>query len=138
VPLGTLNTVILIGSSVTMVLAWLAISRENLKAYRLYMGITLLAGAAFLAVKAIEYRDKLAHGLLPSTDNFLGLYFTLTGLHAIHLIVGMVVNLYLWGPGLRMWATDRRRVTNRVEIAGVYWHFVDLVWIFLFPVLYLL
>jgi cytochrome c oxidase subunit 3 len=48
------------------------------------------------------------------------------------------VNLYLWGPGLRMWATDRRRVTNRVEIAGVYWHFVDLVWIFLFPVLYLL
>jgi cytochrome c oxidase subunit 3 len=138
VPLGKLNTVILIGSSVTMVLAWLAISRENLKAYRLYMGITLLAGAAFLAVKAIEYRDKLAHGLLPSTDNFLGLYFTLTGLHAIHLIVGMVVNLYLWGPGLRMWATDRRRVTNRVEIAGVYWHFVDLVWIFLFPVLYLL
>ncbi len=138
VPLGTVNTLILIGSSVTMVLAWLSLTRHRLSAYRLYMGATLLAGAVFLVVKTFEYRDKFAHGLLPSTDNFLGLYFTLTGLHALHLIAGMAVNLYLWGPGLRMWRTDPRRFTNRVEIAGVYWHFVDLVWIFLFPVLYLL
>jgi heme/copper-type cytochrome/quinol oxidase subunit 3 len=138
VPLGTTNTVILIASSVTMVMAWASLRRNSLERYRLFMGLTLLAGAAFLGVKAFEYRDKFAHGLIPSASNFLGMYFTLTGLHALHVIVGMVVNLYLWLPGTRMWATDPRRFTNRVEIAGVYWHFVDLVWIFIFPVLYLL
>ena len=62
----------------------------------------------------------------------------MTGLHAIHVIGGMVVNAYLWRPGARMWRTDPARFTNRVEVAGIYWHFVDVVWIFLFPVLYLL
>ena len=56
----------------------------------------------------------------------------------IHVIAGMVVNAYLWGPGTRMWERDPVRFTNRIEVAGVYWHFVDLIWIFLFPVLYLL
>jgi len=70
--------------------------------------------------------------------NFLALYFTMTGLHAIHVIAGMVVNAYLLGPGVRMWTRDHLRFTNRIEIAGIYWHFVDVVWIFLFPVLYLL
>ncbi len=138
VPLGTTNTVILIASSVTMVLAWAALRRQQLSRYRLYMGLTLLAGMAFLGVKAFEYSDKFSHGLLPSTNNFLGMYFTLTGLHALHVIAGMVVNLYLWTLGTRMWGHAPQRFTNRVEIAGVYWHFVDLVWIFLFPVLYLL
>jgi heme/copper-type cytochrome/quinol oxidase subunit 3 len=138
VPLGALNTVILIASSVTMVLAWVALTRHQLSGFRLYMGLTLLAGAAFLTVKAFEYGDKFSHGLVPSTNNFLGMYFTLTGIHALHVIAGMIVNLYYWGPGARMWQTDSRRFTNRIEVAGVYWHFVDLVWIFLFPVLYLL
>jgi len=138
VPLGALNTVILIGSSVTMVLSWAALRASQLGRYRLYMGATLAAGTAFLVVKAFEYGDKLAHGLLPSTSNFLGIYFTLTGLHAVHVIAGMAVNLFLWGPGVRMWRHQPQRFTNRVEIAGVYWHFVDVVWIFLFPVLYLL
>jgi cytochrome c oxidase subunit III len=138
VPLATLNTVVLIGSSVTMVLAWAALKSHNLARYRLFMGLTLLAGAAFLVVKAIEYSDKFSHGLYPSTSNFLGLYFTLTGLHALHVVGGMVVNAYLWGPGTRMWRTDPERFTNRIEVAGLYWHFVDVVWIFLFPVLYLL
>ena len=91
-----------------------------------------------MVVKAFEYGEKFSHGLLPSTNNFLGMYFTLTGLHAIHVLVGMVVNAYLWGPGAAMWQTEPRRFTNRVEVAGIYWHFVDVVWIFLFPVLYLL
>ena len=102
------------------------------------MGLTLLGGAIFLVVKAIEYSDKFSHHLYPATNNFLGLYFTMTGLHAIHVIVGMVVNGYLWGPGARMWRTEPERFTNRIEVAGIYWHFVDVVWIFLFPVLYLL
>ena len=62
----------------------------------------------------------------------------MTGLHALHVLGGMVVNAYLLGPGARMWQTQPERFTNRVEVAGLYWHFVDVVWIFLFPVLYLL
>ena len=138
VPLATLNTIILISSSATMVLAWAGLKAGNLSKYRLYMGLTILCGAAFMVVKAFEYGEKLSHGLLPSTNNFLGLYFTMTGLHAIHVLGGMVVNGYLWGPGVRMWRTEPERFTNRVEVAGLYWHFVDVVWIFLFPVLYLL
>ena len=138
VPFATLNTVVLISSSITMVLAWVAAKAGELRRFRLFMGLTLLLGAAFMAVKALEYSDKFSHGLLPSTDNFLGLYFTMTGVHAIHVLVGMVVNAYLLWPGSTMFRTDAARFTNRVEIAGIYWHFVDVVWIFLFPVLYLL
>jgi heme/copper-type cytochrome/quinol oxidase subunit 3 len=138
VPLATLNTVILISSSVTMVLAWASLKVERLDRFRLFMGVTLVLGAAFLVVKTVEYADKFEHGLFPAGSNFLALYFTMTGVHAIHVIGGLVVNGFLWGPGARMWRGDPVRFTNRVEVAGIYWHFVDVVWIFLFPVLYLL
>jgi cytochrome c oxidase subunit III len=152
VPLAALNTVVLIASSVTMVMAWASLaphtaaaragdnkaSADSLKRYRLFMGLTLLGGAIFLVVKTIEYSDKFSHHLYPATNNFLALYFTMTGLHALHVIVGMIVNGYLWGPGTRMWRSDPERFANRIEVAGIYWHFVDVVWIFLFPVLYLL
>ena len=152
VPLAALNTVVLIASSVTMVMAWASLAPHTaavrsgdrnaeasaLKRYRLYMGLTILGGAIFLVVKTFEYGDKFSHHLYPATNNFLGLYFTLTGLHALHVIVGMIVNAYLWGPGVRMWPGQPERFTNRIEVAGIYWHFVDVVWIFLFPVLYLL
>jgi heme/copper-type cytochrome/quinol oxidase subunit 3 len=111
---------------------------KRLDRYRVFMGLTLAAGAGFLVVKAFEYGDKFSHGLYPATNNFLGLYFTMTGLHAIHVIGGMIVNAYFLGPGTKMWKTDPVRFTNRIEVAGIYWHFVDLVWIFLFPVFYLL
>jgi heme/copper-type cytochrome/quinol oxidase subunit 3 len=138
VPLAALNTLILIASSVTMVMAWASLKGGSLSKYRLYMGLTILGGALFLVVKSFEYNEKFSHHLYPSTNNFLALYFTLTGLHAIHVIAGMIVNGYLWGPGARMWAHHREQFTNRIEVAGLYWHFVDVVWIFLFPVLYLL
>jgi cytochrome c oxidase subunit III len=138
VPLAALNTVILIASSVTMVMAWASLRRQSLQAFRVYMGLTLLGGALFLVVKGFEYGDKFSHNLYPATNNFLGLYFTLTGLHALHVLAGIAVNLYLWLPGVRLWASNPARFTNRVEVAGIYWHFVDLVWIFIFPVLYLL
>jgi heme/copper-type cytochrome/quinol oxidase subunit 3 len=138
VPLAALNTLILIASSVTMVLAWASLKAGSLKRYRLFMGLTILGGGLFLVVKSFEYSEKFSHGLFPSTNIFMALYFTLTGLHAIHVIAGMVVNGYLWGPGTRMWAGHREQFTNRIEVAGLYWHFVDVVWIFLFPVLYLL
>lgn len=138
IPLATLNTVILIASSVTMVMSWASLKMNDFKKYRLYMGLTILAGFGFMVVKSIEYGSKFSHHLYPSNNTFLAIYFTLTGLHGLHVLGGMVVNGYLWGPGSKMWKTDPERFANRIEVAGLYWHFVDLVWIFLFPILYLL
>tara|TARA_Y100001970_G_C14024790_1_gene745432 strand:- start:413 stop:1006 length:594 start_codon:yes stop_codon:yes gene_type:complete len=138
VPLATLNTVVLITSSVTMVMSWVSLKLKDLKKYKMYMGATLLCSFIFLIIKYFEYTAKFDHGLYPSTNNFLAVYFTITGLHALHIIGGIAVNGYFYGPGIKMWDTEPERFTNRIEIAGLYWHFVDLVWIFLFPALYLL
>jgi len=138
VPLATLNTAVLITSSVTMVMSWVSLKLNDLKKYSMYMGLTLLCSFGFLVIKYIEYTAKFEHGLYPSTNNFLAVYFTLTGLHGLHVIGGIVVNGYFFGPGKKMWDTEPERFTNRIEVAGLYWHFVDLVWIFLFPALYLL
>jgi cytochrome c oxidase subunit III len=73
----------------------------------------------------------------PWHNTYLALYFTLTGLHALHILGGSIVIGYLWGPGRRLWKTNPEQFTNRVEVSGLFWHFVDLVWIFLYPVLYL-
>ena len=138
IPLATINTVVLITSSVTMVMSWASLMMKNFSRYKMYMGATILLAMVFLVIKYIEYTGKFSHGIFPSTSTFYALYFTITGLHGLHVIGGIIVNAYFWGPGSRMWKTDPQRFTNRVEIAGLYWHFVDLVWIFLFPVLYLL
>ncbi len=138
VPLATVNTLVLIISSVTMVMSWASLKMNDFGKYKLYMGLTILCGAVFLVIKGFEYAHKFEVGLFPSTSTFMALYFTMTGLHGLHVIGGMIVNSYLWGPGSKMWKTDPQRFTNRIEVAGLYWHFVDLVWIFLFPTLYLL
>ncbi|MEW6512083.1 MAG: cytochrome c oxidase subunit 3 [Bacteroidota bacterium] len=138
IPLATLNTVVLITSSVTMVMAWASLMMKSLRRFRVYMGLTILLALVFLVVKGFEYGAKFEHHLYPSESTFLAIYFTLTGLHGLHVVGGVIVNLYLWGPGKAMWERQPERFTNRVEVAGLYWHFVDLVWIFLFPVLYLL
>jgi heme/copper-type cytochrome/quinol oxidase subunit 3 len=138
VPLGTFNTAVLITSSITMVLAWASLKLREFSHFKLYLGLTLLLGMVFMLVKAFEYSSKFSHGLLPGTHTFYAIYFTLTGLHALHVLGGMAVNGYLWATGAALWRTDPERLTNRVEVSGLFWHFVDLVWIFLFPVLYLL
>lgn len=138
VPLATLNTVILISSSVTVVMAWASLLKKDFSSYRKYMLITLFCSFAFLGVKYIEYSAKFHHGYFPSTNNFLGIYFVMTGLHMLHVVGGIVVFFYLLFPGSKMWLTHPDQYTNRIEYAGLYWHFVDLVWIFLFPSLYLL
>ncbi len=137
VPLGTLNTLILISSSVSMIFAWYSLKLNRVDKYKLYLGITILLTLIFLGIKGYEYSMKFHHHLYPSHNTFLAIYFTLTGIHALHILGGLIVNSYLWGPGSRMWQTEPQRFTNRVEVAGMYWHFVDLVWLFLFPVLYL-
>ena len=73
----------------------------------------------------------------PRHNTFTAIYFTLTGLHALHILGGTLVIFYFWAFGGAMWKTDPERFTNRIEVSGLFWHFVDLVWIFLFPVLYL-
>jgi heme/copper-type cytochrome/quinol oxidase subunit 3 len=83
-------------------------------------------------------RGSLRERRGPWHSTFLAIYFTLTGLHGLHIVGGIVVMLYLLGPGAGMWKKHPEQYANRVEYTGLYWHFVDLVWIFLFPVLYLL
>jgi len=138
VRIAFINTIVLIGSSLTMVLAWTSLQKKDFSKFRLWMGLTIFCGLLFCVFKSIEYNAKFAHHLYPSTNNFIALYFTMTGLHAAHVIGGMVCNAYLWGPGSKMWKSDPIRFAGRVEVSGLFWHFVDLVWIFLFPVFYLL
>ena len=207
VPLGTLNTIILIGSSITEVMAWASLKAGKFGNFKKYQAVTLILAIIFLSIKTTEYFDKFNHyevqlnngqvvdghmlkneakstnefvfhghyvnkeeeatithgwqarqlearedkeitvnktdikymeNFGPSHNTFTAVYFLLTGLHALHILGGIIVMGYLWGPGSKMWKTDPERFTNRNEVAGLFWHFVDLVWIFLFPVLYLL
>lgn len=214
VPIGTFNTLVLILSSVTVVLAWSALKLKDFGKYKFYQAITIICALVFVGVKSFEYRDKFTHydviqndgmrvdgHLVEKTDEYIvlshplsypaekgigyrpialaeqakeeaahaaedghgahnvtiqmadvkkmtnwgpwantyfAIYFTMTALHALHVIGGALVIAYLWGPGAKMWKTDPERYTNRIEVSGLFWHFVDLVWIFLFPVLYLL
>jgi cytochrome c oxidase subunit III len=81
---------------------------------------------------------KRLSAFVPSHSTYFAIYFTLTALHALHVLGGALVIGFIWGPGAKLWRTDPERYTNRIEVSGLFWHFVDLVWIFLFPVLYLL
>ena len=138
VSLATLNTMILITSSVTVIMSWASLRLKDFAKFRIYFLITLLLAGGFMVVKGIEYNQEFSQGLFPWSDNYMGIYFTLTGLHGLHVVGGMVVIAYLLGPGAKMWKTAPEQYVNRVESVGLYWHFVDLVWIFLFPSLYLL
>jgi heme/copper-type cytochrome/quinol oxidase subunit 3 len=146
VPIGTFNTLVLITSSITMVMSWASLKMGRLGAFKAYFLTTIGLGTLFLVVKGFEYADKFSHHIYPATgwpeagtpSTFYAIYFTLTGLHGLHVFLGILVNLWLLIWGIRLWQTDRERFAGRIEISGLYWHFVDLVWIFLFPVLYLL
>jgi heme/copper-type cytochrome/quinol oxidase subunit 3 len=138
VTLGAVNTVILISSSVTMVMAWATLKLNDFPKHRLYLIATFVLSGIFLVNKYFEYAEHLGHGEGPWASTFLAIYFTLTGLHGLHILGGMIVMAYFIGPGAHMWRSNPERFANRIEYTGLYWHFVDLVWIFLFPVLYLL
>lgn len=138
VPMATFNTLVLIISSMTMVMSWASLATKDFSKYRLYMGLTILLGLTFLVVKAFEYGAKFEHHIFPKTSTFYAIYFTLTGLHGLHVLGGILLNSYFFFPGSALWKEEPEQLTGRIECAGLYWHFVDLVWIFLFPVLYLL
>jgi len=138
VKLATINTVALITSSVTMVMAWASLMRRRYGTFQLYTAATVGLGFVFMIIKFFEYRAKFEHGYTPSHNTFLAIYFTLTGLHGLHVFGGMCVNAYFGLFGRKLYDKNPQWLTNRVENAGLFWHFVDLVWIFLFPLLYLL
>ena len=146
---GAVNTIVLIVSSLTMALAVRAAQTSAPpKTQVFWLGATMVFGLAFLGVKAIEYLDKFEHHLVPgpnfvwtgqhpaAAEMFYSLYFCMTGLHALHMVIGLgimtVIAIMAWR---RQFDAD---YYTPVEVSGLYWHFVDIVWIFLFPLLYLI
>lgn len=137
IPLAAFNTVVLIASSMTMVMAWASLKLGDLRKHKLYLASTIGLALVFLVVKFVEYREHFAAHEFPSHDTFFAIYFTLTGVHGLHVIGGIIALGYLLGPGARLGRRQPEQFANRIEAAGLYWHFVDLIWIFLFPLLYL-
>jgi cytochrome c oxidase subunit 3 len=141
---GGTNTAILLCSSLTMALAVRAAKIGNRRAVAGFLAVTIFLGLAFLTVKGFEYHTDYVEHLIPKwrfkwdgpgkpqAEIFFWLYFTLTGLHAVHVTIGVVLLSII---GIQSW---RGRIGDMpVEISGLYWHFVDIVWVFLFPLLYL-
>ncbi|HEX8633625.1 MAG TPA: cytochrome c oxidase subunit 3 family protein [Pyrinomonadaceae bacterium] len=151
--LGALNTVVLIVSSLTMALAVYFAQMGSRRSQIIFLVLTMALGAVFLVVKGFEYADKFEHHHFPglnfqwneavpagvSTHHiqmFYWIYFAMTGLHALHMIIGIGAMLFLIFYAYRGRYTPEYHAP--VELTGLYWHFVDIVWIFLFPLLYLL
>lgn len=146
--LGGFNTVVLIASSLTMAMA--VHSAQNSKQAKLvfFLLATLFLGSVFLGVKVIEYSEKFHHHLVPGFNFFLetadarqvqifyGFYFIMTGMHALHMIIGAIVITPLIIMAMR--GRFSAQYYAPIEVFGLYWHFVDIVWIFLFPLLYLI
>jgi cytochrome c oxidase subunit 3 len=148
--LGGANTAILISSSFTMALAVRSAQLGNRKALVTFLILTILLGSAFLGVKVFEYHEKFVDHLVPGSkfqwpsnpalkgevEIFFSLYFIMTGMHALHMIIGVGIMAYLIYKSGRN--TYSPQYYSPVELSGLYWHFVDIVWIFLFPFLYLI
>ncbi len=136
VPLATLNTFVLISSSVTMVLALDAIQKGNVAKLKKFLAVTIALACCFLAIKSYEYPHKWHEGITISSGLFGSFYYTMTGLHMLHVLGGIGFIGYL------LMRANQGRINEknyaRVEYAGLYWHFVDLVWVILFPIFYLL
>lgn len=136
IPLAAANTFILLTSSLTMAMGVGAVHQLDMKSLRWFMMLTIVLGCAFLGVKGYEYSLKFSHGHFPGTGLFWDCYFTLTGFHGLHVLAGVIANLWILGFAFRPDFLLKRG--HFVELSGLYWHFVDLVWIFLFPLLYLI
>jgi cytochrome c oxidase subunit 3 len=150
---GTTNTAVLITSSLTMALAVRAAQTGERRSVILFLALTMLLGTLFLGIKAFEYYTEfiehhvpgpgfqfesahLAATELPHAQLFFSLYFMMTAVHALHMIIGLgIMSVMLWWT----WhGTITKDYSNPIEVSGLYWHFVDIVWIFLFPLLYLI
>ena len=136
VPITALNTFILICSSATMVKAVeAAMTWQRGKLLR-WLGLTILIGATFVSVQVYEYFELVHHGSLPNVDIFWSTFYAMTGFHGLHVTAGVVWLICVW-VGLAMGWLGKEHAM-RVELAGLYWHFVDLVWVLLFTIVYLM
>lgn len=144
--IGTLNTVILLTSSLTMALSITAIQRNNKKLSIILQIVTILLGLTFLGNKFFEWMAEIHNGNFPGSETllakgpgqilFFGLYYTMTGLHGLHVIIGIVLIAVMTRFTFNGVITPERYV--KLEAAGLYWHLVDIIWIFLFPLFYLI
>lgn len=144
--IGTANTIILLTSSMTIAMSITAIQKRNKVLCLVLMGVTIVLGIVFLINKYFEWGLKFEHGLFPGSSTmaeyghgevlFIGLYFAMTGLHALHIIVGLIFISVIFAMVVR----DKVNPDNFVllENSGLYWHLVDVIWIFLFPLFYLI
>lgn len=143
--LGVINTVVLLTSSLTVVLSLLSLQQGHGPRAQAFLGTTLALGVAFLTIKGFEWATKFQHGLYPSSLHlgrlppgeqvFFGLYFSMTGLHGLHVVAGvLVLGWILWKVASGRVLPDRPTL---LENGALYWHLVDVVWIFLLPLFYL-
>ncbi|MBZ5698934.1 MAG: cytochrome c oxidase subunit 3 [Acidobacteriia bacterium] len=129
--LGALNTFVLLTSSLSAVLAFKAADTlDGAKAAK-FLRLTALGGTIFLVIKGIEWTREIHEGFVLSSGGFWSFYYVLTGLHGLHVLAGMIILLVVAADAAK------NRELQRVECIGLYWHFVDIVWIFLFPLLYI-
>jgi cytochrome c oxidase subunit III len=145
--MGAVNTVVLLVSSLTMALAIAFIQRDQVAKSKLMLGITFLCACVFLVIKYFEYSHKIHLGILPgqffqaadfkasNAALFFSFYFVMTGLHGIHVLIGMGAIAWIFFRMQKGHFNSRKFAA--VEFVGLYWHIVDLIWIFLFPLLYL-
>jgi len=134
--MGAINTCVLIFSSLTMAVAVTAIQKGKQKMTAIFIGITIVCGLIFGVVKYFEYGAKFEHHIYPDTSIFFSLYFLMTGLHMLHVFIGLVILTVVMV--LTMRGTFNEKYSTPVELGGLYWHLVDLIWIYLFPLLYLI
>lgn len=138
VGLALLNTFLLIGSSLTMALCIHNLRLKRRANAKLFLGLTLVGAFGFLVVKTIEYSAKWNDQLFPGQAHhttFYSFYFLMTGFHALHVVAGIIPMLYMFS---KMFTNKGYDQPLKVEVLGLYWHFVDLMWIFIFPALYLM
>ncbi len=134
--LGGFNTIVLLFSSYSMARGVDCAQHGDNRKVIGWLNITILCAFIFMGVKYVEYTAKFEHGIYPWTNIYFGLYFCMTGLHGFHVVVG--IGLLLWLRALAKRERFSRTYYTPVEVIGLYWHLVDLVWIYLFPLLYLI
>jgi cytochrome c oxidase subunit 3/cytochrome o ubiquinol oxidase subunit 3 len=135
IPFTSVSSFVLLMSSLTMVLALSALQRGDIRNNRLWLLTTALLGSLFVGGQVYEFTTFLREGLGYTTSPFSSAFFTLTGFHGVHVSVGIIMLMSLYVSSLR--GNLRRESAETVEIVGLYWHFVDVVWIFIFTVIYL-
>lgn len=149
ITLGAINTAVLIGSSLTMALAVFNAQQGNRRLLTMFIVLTMILGLAFLGIKSVEYHQKWIHHEVPGlnwqwegkansgrAEIYFFLYFAMTGVHALHMIIGLgILAVLAYRSNRGDYSSEWH---SHIELTGLYWHFVDIVWIFLFPLLYLI